>query len=195
VLIRLNIVLIRLNIVLIRLNIVLIRLNIVLIRLKIVLIRLNILLIRLNDVAPYNVYLHLLFRIACLQICGSSFFPFTKYTTPGTSPVTEFLFPFKHTVFIQYIFLHRFQWPRGLRRGSAAVRFLRLQAWMSVSCDCCVLLGRVLCIELITRPGGFLPSVVCLIMILTLNLLTTTIVAPPSNASKWQLGLIRRLKV
>jgi hypothetical protein len=25
-------------------------------------------------------------------------------------------------------------------------------------------------------------------MILTLNLLTTTIVAPPSNASKWQMG-------
>jgi hypothetical protein len=26
------------------------------------------------------------------------------------------------------------------------------------------------------------------IIILTLNLLTTTIVAPPSNASKWQMG-------
>ena len=29
---------------------------------------------------------------------------------------------------------------------------------------------------------------------LTLNVLTTTIVAPPSNASKWQWDLIRRLK-
>jgi hypothetical protein len=33
-----------------------------------------------------------------------------------------------------------------------------------------------------------------LVMLLTLNLLTTSIVAPPSNASKWQMGLIRRLK-
>jgi hypothetical protein len=32
-----------------------------------------------------------------------------------------------------------------------------------------------------------------LIRRLTLNLLTTTIVAPPSNARMWQIGLIRRL--
>jgi hypothetical protein len=31
-------------------------------------------------------------------------------------------------------------------------------------------------------------SVYCICTILTLNLLTTTIVAPPSNASKWQMG-------
>ena len=29
---------------------------------------------------------------------------------------------------------------------------------------------------------------VCFLCCLTLNLLTTTIVAPPSNASKWQMG-------
>ena len=53
---------------------------------------------------------------------------------------------------------YRSQWPRGLRRRSAAARLLRLWvrippgAWMSVFCVCCELLGRVLCDELITRP-------------------------------------------
>jgi hypothetical protein len=52
----------------------------------------------------------------------------------------------------------RSQWPRGLRRGSAAPRLLRLWvrilsgAWMSVCCECCVLSGRGLCDGLITRP-------------------------------------------
>ena len=52
----------------------------------------------------------------------------------------------------------RSQWPRGLRRGSAAARLLgewvRIQpwAWMSVCCDCCVLWGRGLCGEVITHP-------------------------------------------
>jgi hypothetical protein len=50
------------------------------------------------------------------------------------------------------------QWPRGLRRRSTAARPLRLwvripsEAWMFVCCDCCVLSGRGLCDELITRP-------------------------------------------
>ena len=49
------------------------------------------------------------------------------------------------------------QWPRGLRRRSAAARLLRSWvrippgAWMLVCCECCVLLGRGLCDELITR--------------------------------------------
>ena len=52
----------------------------------------------------------------------------------------------------------RSQWPRGLRSGSAAARLLGLWvqippgAWMSVSCECCVLSGRGLCDRLITRP-------------------------------------------
>ena len=52
----------------------------------------------------------------------------------------------------------RSQWPRGLRRRSAAARLLRSwvrippQAWISVCCECCVLSGRGLCDELITRP-------------------------------------------
>jgi hypothetical protein len=51
----------------------------------------------------------------------------------------------------------RSQWPRGLRRESAAVRLLGLrvritpEAWMSVSCECCVLSGRGLCDGSITR--------------------------------------------
>jgi len=49
----------------------------------------------------------------------------------------------------------RSQWPRGLRRRSVAAHLLRwwvrIQpgAWMFV---CCVLSGRGLCDELITRP-------------------------------------------
>jgi len=50
------------------------------------------------------------------------------------------------------------QWPRGLRRVSAAARLLRLWfrippgEWMSICYECCVLSGRGLCDELITRP-------------------------------------------
>jgi len=52
----------------------------------------------------------------------------------------------------------RSQWPHGLRRRSAAAPLLRLWvrippgAWMFVCCECCVLSGRGLCNELITRP-------------------------------------------
>jgi hypothetical protein len=54
--------------------------------------------------------------------------------------------------------LCRFWWPHGLRRGSAAARLLGLRvrippgAWMFVSCECCVLSGRGLCVGLIPRP-------------------------------------------
>ena len=54
--------------------------------------------------------------------------------------------------------LNRSQWPRGLRRRSTAARLLiswvRIppEAWMSVCCECCVLSGKGLCDELITRP-------------------------------------------
>ena len=52
----------------------------------------------------------------------------------------------------------RSQWPRGLRRRSAAARLLRTWvrippgAWIFVCCECRVLSGRGLCDELITRP-------------------------------------------
>jgi len=52
----------------------------------------------------------------------------------------------------------RSRWPHGLRRRSSAARLLRLWVltplgtWMFVCCECCVLSGRGLCDELITRP-------------------------------------------
>jgi len=52
----------------------------------------------------------------------------------------------------------RSQWPRGLRRRSAAPRLLISWfrkppgAWMFVCCDFCALSGRGLCDGLITRP-------------------------------------------
>jgi hypothetical protein len=59
--------------------------------------------------------------------------------------------------FIIYITC-RSQWPRGLRRRSAAARLLRSwvrippEAWTFVCCECCVLSGRGFCDELITHP-------------------------------------------
>ena len=59
---------------------------------------------------------------------------------------------------VVYFKLGQSQWPRGLRHRSPAARLLRLWvrippgAWMSVCCECCVLSGRGLCDELITRP-------------------------------------------
>jgi len=55
-------------------------------------------------------------------------------------------------------FERRSQWPRGLRRRPAAARLLR--SWVRiptglckfVCCECCVLSGKGLCDELITRP-------------------------------------------
>ena len=62
--------------------------------------------------------------------------------------------------FSVYMFIRcRSQWPRGLRRRSAAARLLRSWvrippgAWMFVCCECCVFSGRGLCDRLITRPG------------------------------------------
>jgi hypothetical protein len=52
----------------------------------------------------------------------------------------------------------RSQWLRGLRRGPATAHLLGLrvriplEAWMSVSCECCVLSGRGFCVGLTTRP-------------------------------------------
>jgi hypothetical protein len=52
----------------------------------------------------------------------------------------------------------RSQWPRGLRHRSMVACLLRLWVWIPleallfVCCECCVLSGRGLCDELITRP-------------------------------------------
>jgi hypothetical protein len=51
----------------------------------------------------------------------------------------------------EYLRYGRNQWPRDLRRGSAAARLLGLQiripsgVWMYVSCEWCVLSGIGLC--------------------------------------------------
>ena len=67
----------------------------------------------------------------------------------------------KKSVYLKFLFCNwncRSQWPRGLRRRSAAARLLRSWvrippgAWMFVCCEYCVLSGRGLCDELITRP-------------------------------------------
>ena len=63
-----------------------------------------------------------------------------------------------HRFYFTYVRLRRYQWPRGLRPGSAAARLLGLGvriplgAWISGSCEGCVLLGRSLCVLPITRP-------------------------------------------
>jgi hypothetical protein len=61
-------------------------------------------------------------------------------------------------IIITIIIIRRSQWPRGLRRRSAAACLLRSWvrispgAWIFVCCECCVLSVRGLCDELITRP-------------------------------------------
>jgi hypothetical protein len=53
------------------------------------------------------------------------------------------------------------QWPCSLRHVSAATCLLRLWvqillgAWTSVSCECCVLSGRVPCVGVITHPEEY----------------------------------------
>jgi hypothetical protein len=74
------------------------------------------------------------------------------------------LWPFVACYRVNFTFtfkLCRSQWPRRLRRRSAAARLLRLWvrvppgAWMSVCYECCVLSRRGLCVGLITRPEKY----------------------------------------
>ena len=73
----------------------------------------------------------------------------------------EYTYNFMYNFTYRFIYTHRSQWPRGLRRSSAAARLLRSWvrippgAWMFVCCECRVLSGRGLCDELITRPEEF----------------------------------------
>jgi hypothetical protein len=61
-------------------------------------------------------------------------------------------------LFTRYIALCRSRWPCGSRCGSEATRWIgvrvriTLGAWMSVSCEYCVLSGRGLCDVPFTRP-------------------------------------------
>jgi hypothetical protein len=60
-------------------------------------------------------------------------------------------------IYSTYCFLCRSKWPRGLRCRSATARLLGLRLrippaeWKFVCCECCVLSGRGICDELITR--------------------------------------------
>ena len=59
---------------------------------------------------------------------------------------------------VLYLTDSRFQWPGGLRLGSAATHLLGLRVWnapgtwVSVCCECCVLSARGLCDGLIALP-------------------------------------------
>jgi hypothetical protein len=59
------------------------------------------------------------------------------------------------------IFQRRSRWRRALWRESAAAHMLILrvrippEAWLSVSCECCVSSGRNLCEEPITCPEQY----------------------------------------
>ena len=55
------------------------------------------------------------------------------------------------------VLMCRSQWPRRPRCGSAAARLRRIppRAWMFASSTCCVLAGKCLCFELITRTEEY----------------------------------------
>ena len=65
---------------------------------------------------------------------------------------------YNRQIILSKLCLGRSQWPHGLKHRSAAARLLRLWvrippgAWKFFCCECCVLSGRGLCDELITRP-------------------------------------------
>ena len=84
------------------------------------------------------------------------------YVTTGEKG--DSFFTYLLDIFLMRVFFIRIpedcrsQWPRGLRRRSAAARLLGLWirippgAWMFFCCDYCVLSDRGLCDGLITRP-------------------------------------------
>ena len=86
----------------------------------------------------------------CVDMCASIFK--TKHKSSYVQTSLQYYEPRYHSYY------GRSQWPRGLRRRSAAARLLRSWVrippgtWMFVCCECCVLSGRGLCDELITRP-------------------------------------------
>ena len=72
--------------------------------------------------------------------------------------ISMYMYVYIYIYIYIYINTRRSQCPRVLRRRSAAARLIRLWVrippgtWMFVCCECCVLSGRGLCDELITRP-------------------------------------------
>ena len=97
-----------------------------------------------------NIWFYSCWQAACFNPTGS----------PPNNEYTHSLHKLPIIIRFTYSFTH-YRRPRGLRRRSAVARSLGLWvrippgAWMSVSCECCLLLGRGLCVWLIIRPGEF----------------------------------------
>jgi hypothetical protein len=104
-----------------------------------------------------------------IQFATRLLYTYTVYTPYIANFIDLYLFIYITYVILQpnprvlfYILTYyngrSLQWPRGLRSRSAVARLLRLwvriplRAWMSGCCERCVLSGRGLCDELITRP-------------------------------------------
>jgi hypothetical protein len=88
--------------------------------------------------------------------CGRfSYLPHPRTELCGNERTTFWL---QNCQFVNVYKHRRSQWQCGLSLGSAAARLLGLWvripsgAWMSVSCECCVLSGRVLCDKPVPRP-------------------------------------------
>jgi hypothetical protein len=115
-----------------------------------------------TDVAPKNIS-------KCLNLKESISNNIQRTVTVATCHT--FLKMLSSVIIVSKICNCRSQWPCGLRRGSTAARLLGLwvrippRAWISLSCECCVMSGRGLCDELVPRRG-VLPSVVCLMCVI-----------------------------
>jgi len=88
--------------------------------------------------------------------------------------------------FVILTFKRPTRWPRGLRRRSAATQLLRLwvripSEGMDVCCGCCVLSGRGLCDELITRPEESCRLWCC---VWSRNLVNGEALAPPQKKKR-----------
>jgi hypothetical protein len=89
----------------------------------------------------------------------------TTTTTTTTSSAARYMpvtiFALLHFINFYFLLVRSdllFEWPRGQRCLSEAAGLLALRvriplgAWMSVSCEFCVLSGRGLCTGLVTGP-------------------------------------------
>ena len=92
------------------------------------------------------------------------------------------------------LILRQSQWPRCLRRDSAAARLLGLLvlispgARLSVFCECCVLSSRGLCVGLITRPEESYR--VWLVWMWSWSLKNVEALGPLASAAPWKEELL-----
>jgi hypothetical protein len=108
----------------------------------------------LSPTFPESSSLFRSFQFLSEDLSGHPIVLHSLQVTQPTYPLT--LYPFYYILSFTQLFC-RSQWPRRLRRRSAAARLLRSwsrippEAWM-FCCKCSVLSGRGFCDELITRP-------------------------------------------